>query len=102
VDGEHAARVTTAPEQLMKLDARDFRRALAKLGAEQREALILVGPAGFSYDEAAEICGCAVGTIKSRVNRARQRLSWYMDEEPASDAPKGKGGRCKEVVPANG
>jgi len=41
---------------------------------DQREALILVGASGFSYEEAAEICGCAVGTIKSRVNRARQKL----------------------------
>ena len=49
--------------------------ALAKLPADQREALILVGASGFSYDDAAAICGCAVGTIKSRVNRARTRLA---------------------------
>jgi len=52
----------------------DFRAALTKLPDDQREALILVGAAGFSYEEAAEISGCAVGTIKSRVNRARNRL----------------------------
>ena len=46
--------------------------------ADQREALILVGASGFSYEEAAHICGCAVGTIKSRVNRARTRLATLM------------------------
>ena len=53
----------------------EFRAALAKLPADQREALILVGASGFSYEDAAKICGCAVGTIKSRVNRARTRLA---------------------------
>jgi RNA polymerase sigma-70 factor (ECF subfamily) len=53
----------------------DFRQALQKLPPDQREALILVGASGMSYDEAAEICKCAVGTIKSRVSRARQRLN---------------------------
>jgi RNA polymerase sigma-70 factor (ECF subfamily) len=53
----------------------DFRRALNVLPADQREALILVGAAGFSYEEAASISGCAVGTIKSRVNRARNKLA---------------------------
>ena len=48
---------------------------MAKLPSDQREALILVGASGFSYDDAAGICGCAVGTIKSRVNRARTRLA---------------------------
>jgi RNA polymerase sigma-70 factor (ECF subfamily) len=52
-----------------------FRTALAKLPSDQREALILVGASGFSYEDAAGICGCAVGTIKSRVNRARTRLA---------------------------
>jgi len=53
-------------------------RALAKLPSDQREALVLVGASGFSYEEAAGICGCAVGTIKSRVNRARTRLAELM------------------------
>ena len=56
----------------------DFRRALAKLKDEQREALLLVGASGFSYEEAAEMCGVAVGTIKSRTNRARIRLAELM------------------------
>jgi RNA polymerase sigma-70 factor (ECF subfamily) len=49
--------------------------ALNLLCRDQREALILVGAAGFSYEEAAAISGCAVGTIKSRVNRARSKLT---------------------------
>ncbi len=57
------------------LDFEDLQRALARLPHDQREALLLVGASGFSYEQAAEICGCAVGTIKSRVNRARNRLA---------------------------
>ena len=53
----------------------DLRVALAKLPEDQREAIILVGASGFSYEEAADICTVAVGTIKSRVNRARARLA---------------------------
>jgi RNA polymerase sigma-70 factor (ECF subfamily) len=62
-----------------------MRAALQRLPLEHREALILVGAAGMSYEEAAEICGCALGTIKSRVNRARARLLRIMDAEEASD-----------------
>ena len=57
------------------MDMQDFRAVLVRLPDDQREALVLVGAAGFSYEEAAEICGCAVGTIKSRVNRARNRIA---------------------------
>lgn len=63
------------PEQEGHLDLQDFLGALAELPPDQRESLLLVGAEGFSYEEAAEISGCAVGTIKSRVNRARRRLS---------------------------
>lgn len=74
-DGAYAARLASQPEQGAHLDFQDFRTALARLPADQREALLLVGASGFSYEEAAAICECAVGTIKSRVNRARNRLS---------------------------
>ncbi|MXU65687.1 RNA polymerase sigma factor [Oceanomicrobium pacificus] len=57
------------------LHMNDFRKAFATLPDEQREALILVGASGFSYEEAAATCGVAVGTIKSRANRARARLT---------------------------
>jgi len=53
--------------------------------------LILIGGAGLTYEEAAEICGCALGTIKSRVNRARARLLKLMDADQASDAFGGDG-----------
>jgi len=74
-DGHYADSLKSQPEQLGKIELREFREALAQLPADQREALILVGASGFSYEEAAHICGCAVGTIKSRVNRARTRLA---------------------------
>ncbi len=50
-----------------------------QLGEDQREAIILVGAGGFSYEEAAEICDCAVGTMKSRVSRARAALVAMLD-----------------------
>ncbi|MGE3143622.1 MAG: sigma factor-like helix-turn-helix DNA-binding protein, partial [Hyphomonadaceae bacterium] len=56
-------------------DLEDFKRAFAQLGEDHREVLTLIGAFGVSYEEAAEICGCAVGTVKSRVNRARARLA---------------------------
>lgn len=68
---QHAA----GPTQEAGLEFDDFRRAFWRLTEEQREVLILVGASGVSYEEAAEICGCAVGTIKSRVSRARTQLS---------------------------
>lgn len=85
VDGGYADRLSTPASQLASLDMLDFRKALAKLSSEQREALILVGASGFSYDEAAKICDCAPGTIKSRVNRGRQRLAELLDGEPTAE-----------------
>lgn len=58
----------------------DLKRAMSTLPDEQREALILVGAGGFSYLEAAKICDCAVGTMKSRVSRARRSISLLMSE----------------------
>jgi len=74
-DGSYAARLSSKPEQQGHMEMRDFQAALSQLPDDQREALVLVGAAGFSYEEAAEISKCAVGTIKSRVNRARNRLA---------------------------
>nr|WP_295464648.1 sigma-70 family RNA polymerase sigma factor [Mesorhizobium sp.] len=73
-DGIMTARLAVHPSQHGSLDLEDFRTALERLPEDQREAIILIGASGFSYEEAAEICGCAVGTIKSRVSRARSRL----------------------------
>jgi RNA polymerase sigma-70 factor (ECF subfamily) len=85
VDGSYAATLTTAPDQLSHLDFDDLRRALLKLPADQREALLLVGAQGFSYEDAAQICDCAVGTIKSRVNRARSRLADLLGLDAGGD-----------------
>ena len=74
-EGTYAETLKTQPEQGSRVEFEEFRAALAKLPPDQREALVLVGASGFSYEEAANICGCAVGTIKSRVNRARTRLA---------------------------
>jgi RNA polymerase sigma-70 factor (ECF subfamily) len=65
--------------QLWSVELTDTARALRYLPAEQRDALILVGAAGFSYKEAAQICGCELGTVKSRVARARVALAKAMD-----------------------
>lgn len=77
-DGEYAATLVSPAGQESKAALDDMRDALAKLPAEQREAVLLVGASGFSYEETAEICGCAVGTVKSRVNRGRARLAELM------------------------
>jgi len=73
-DGTLTASVAVHPGQQGSVDLNDFRRALEQLPEDQREAIVLIGASGFSYEEAADICDCAVGTIKSRVSRARTRL----------------------------
>jgi RNA polymerase sigma-70 factor (ECF subfamily) len=85
VDGRHTESLRSQPEQIGHLELAEVKAALAQLPPDQREAVILVGASGFSYEEAAEICGCAVGTIKSRVNRARARLAEMLSIEGADD-----------------
>lgn len=76
-----AERILTAPAgQEEPVHLSDMHRALLTLPAERREALLLVGAGGFSYEEAAEICSCAVGTIKSRVGRARAALTSMLED----------------------
>ena len=76
-----AERILTAPAgQEEPIHLSDLHRALLTLPPERREALLLVGAGGFSYEEAAEICGCAVGTIKSRVGRARSALTSMIED----------------------
>lgn len=94
LDQEAAERTLVAiddPSAPVALD--ELRMGLAMLPAEQREALVLVGAGGFAYEEAALICGCAVGTVKSRVSRARralleilQRGDYVRDGASAGDA----------------
>jgi len=74
-DGSYAARLATAPDQADTLHLQDLQTALRRLSADQRQALLLVAADGLSYDDAAAVCKCAVGTVKSRVNRARTRLA---------------------------
>ncbi|SFU19594.1 RNA polymerase sigma factor [Sedimentitalea nanhaiensis] len=76
--GAVAGNLSEKPHHDGRLAIRDFRAAFAQLTDEQREALVLVGVEGFSYQDAAKMCGCAAGTIKSRVNRARKRLAELM------------------------
>ena len=84
-DGHYAETLKTQPDQHSQVEFKEFRAALAQLPSDQREALVLVGASGFSYEEAADICGCAVGTIKSRVHRARTRLAELMEVSGAND-----------------
>ena len=101
-DGQLAAKLSVPAEQQGHLDLLDLNRALSKLPVDQREALILVGAEGFSYEDAAKISGCAVGTVKSRVNRARARLGELMsapppgsgEEEPQVQHPKARSARA--------
>ena len=84
-DGLLTASVAIHPGQQGSVDLKDFRKALETLPEDQREAIVLIGASGFSYEEAAEICGCAVGTIKSRVSRARTRLQDILGIEGDGD-----------------
>jgi RNA polymerase sigma-70 factor (ECF subfamily) len=74
-DGVYAASLVSVPDQEDKLALQDLSAALEKLPQEQRQAIILIGAEGMSYEDAAEALGTKVGTIKSRVNRARNRLA---------------------------
>lgn len=84
-DGHFAETLKTQPEQYGHIEYREFREALAQLPQEQREALVLTGASGFSYEETVNIMGTAEGTVKSRVNRARTRLAELMDVTGAAD-----------------
>ena len=84
-DGHFASTLISHPEQDSRIELEEFRQALDELTNDQREALILVGASGFSYEQTAEICGCAVGTIKSRVNRARSKLAALLYVDGAED-----------------
>ncbi len=77
-DGAHAATLVTIPDQEDRIAVQDLEAALAKLPREQREAILLVTAEDMAYEEAAEALGVKVGTLKSRVNRARNRLAGLM------------------------
>lgn len=83
---------SASQEEPIHLD--DMRRALMALPEERREALLLVGAGGFSYEEAAEICQCPVGTIKSRVGRARAAITVMLED---GSLPVGDGLRAEDA-----
>ena len=99
-DGRLAGNLKSQAEQPSHLEFEEFRAALAKLPPDQREALILVGASGFSYEEAAQICDSAVGTIKSRVNRARSKLAALLYVDGAEDF--GPDETVRAVIGGNG
>ncbi|ATQ69873.1 sigma-70 family RNA polymerase sigma factor [Methylosinus trichosporium] len=86
-DGRHAATLVDAPTQEHLVELLQVDRVLARLPAEQREALTLVAVGGCTYEEAALICKCPVGTVRSRISRARGELTRVLVE--AHDAPSG-------------
>jgi RNA polymerase sigma-70 factor (ECF subfamily) len=79
-DGHYTDSMVERAAQDDHMEFLDFRKALQLLPPDQREALILIGASGLSYEDAARICECAVGTMKSRVSRARSRLSELLGE----------------------
>jgi RNA polymerase sigma-70 factor (ECF subfamily) len=91
-DQEIIERTLVAPDDpSANVELEDVRRALAKLPDFQREALILVGAGGMSYEEVAAIMGCPVGTVKSRVRRARDELQAILFEGRAEACAGGAG-----------
>lgn len=88
-DGSYTARLATPPDQVGRLDLQDVRSALNQLAPVMREALVLVGIENLSYEEAAAVMNCQVGTVKSRVWRARDQLAralGYGGAEVGNDA----------------
>lgn len=83
--------LSNAPEQQDPLHLADLQRGLMELSEDQREAIILVGAGGFAYEEAADIAGCALGTMKSRVSRARKTLFEIMEEGRFKDETENAG-----------
>lgn len=76
---------TVLPSEVASLVLGDFRRAFWQLADDQREALILVGASGLSCDEAAQVCECPKGTIKSGVSRARRELLQVLEDGLLAD-----------------
>jgi RNA polymerase sigma factor (sigma-70 family) len=82
VDGSYASQQIALPDQFGKLEVQDLSKALSRLPPDQREAVILVGVEGLTYEEAAQVMSVAVGTMKSRVNRGRNRLAELLGIDP--------------------
>jgi RNA polymerase sigma-70 factor (ECF subfamily) len=87
IQDSHAKEMAHAPQstpasQESAVWVRDLEGALARIPDEQREVLILTTVLGLNYEQAAEVCGCAVGTVKSRVSRAREELKAILSQSP--------------------
>jgi len=85
VDGRYTRSLVAQHEQTIRTEYEELWAALAQLPEGMRDLLLLVGVGGVSYPEAARICGCATGTAKSRVHRARRRLAELLSIESAAD-----------------
>jgi RNA polymerase sigma-70 factor (ECF subfamily) len=83
-DGSYANRLISAPSQYGRLDLEDLRKALTKLSGDQRDAVLLVGADGLRYEDAAKVCGCTLGTLKSRVHRGRTNLAKHLGLDDTS------------------
>jgi RNA polymerase sigma-70 factor (ECF subfamily) len=97
-EGTHAARLFEKPAHDGRLELTDFLVAFNKLSSEQREVLVLVGASGFSYEEAAAMTGVAVGTVKSRANRARLRLCEMLGLQAGEDLVAEMDGATRAVM----
>ncbi|MDG6093977.1 sigma-70 family RNA polymerase sigma factor [Acetobacter sp. AN02] len=99
IDDVPGSFLSTDPDQEDRLAVKDLALALGLLPADQREALVLVVLQGMSYQELAEIAGCAVGTAKSRVFRARRQLeAWMSGDLPSDDRLRQKAGELREML----
>jgi RNA polymerase sigma-70 factor, ECF subfamily len=98
-DGAYAHALRAAPEQESALEFKEFRAALRAIPFNQREALLLVGAAGLSYEDAATVCQATTGTIKSRINRARSRLAALLSIESVNEI--GSDNQTRAILVAN-
>ena len=97
-DGAFAATLSVKPAHDGRLAFNDFQRAFDQLSPEHREVLILVGASGFSCEEASQMMGVAVGTVKSRASRARKRLADLLHLAEGEDMFSGTDGATQAVV----
>lgn len=75
-------KLAVSPSQEWAMAETDLKKALSRLTREQRQIIVMVAGLGFSYEEAAGVIGCAVGTVKSRLNRAREALAQELGGNP--------------------
>lgn len=101
-DGTHAATLFEKPHHDGRLAFTDFSRAFDKLSPEHREVLILVGANGYSYEDAAQMMGVAIGTAKSRANRARARLCEMLGMAEGEDILSEQSGATMAVMGRSG